>query len=138
MRPFARHTVSVALIVFDRMARLFPVARGRRFVRLEHQAAERYVRTLMARSAGLGGVTRRLKGVIVMCYYELPEVKEEIGYRPDPYISAVSQRRLARYGAQIRMGEAAVLAGDGAGPSRTAAAAPAGDQRQPEEGEEGR
>ncbi len=110
MRPFARHTVSVALIVFDRMARLFPAARGRRFVRLEHQAAERYVRTLMARSAGLGGVTRRLKGVIVMCYYELPEVKEEIGYRPDPYISAVSQRRLARYGAQIRMGEAAVLA----------------------------
>ena len=39
-----------------------------------------------------------------MCYYELPEVKEQLGYRPDPYIAAVSRRRLASYGAQIRAG----------------------------------
>ena len=45
-----------------------------------------------------------------MCYYELPEVKEQLGYRPDAYIAAVSQRRLRSYGAQIRAGEAAVLA----------------------------
>ena len=55
--------------------------------------------------------------MIVMCYYELPEVKEELGYRPDPYIAAVSWRRLARYGPQIRAGESAVLAGDPAEPS---------------------
>lgn len=50
-----------------------------------------------------------------MCYYELPEVKEQLGYRPDPYIAKVSKRRLASYGAQIRAGEAAALAPDPAG-----------------------
>ena len=110
--PAARHALSAALIVFDRAARLNPRARGRRFIRLGDQAADHYVRTLLARSGGLSSVVRRLKGLVVMCYYELPEVKEEIGYRPDPYIAAVSRRRLARYGAQIRAGEAAALTGD--------------------------
>jgi len=50
--------------------------------------------------------------MVAMCYYELPEVKEEIGYRPGPYIAAVSRRRLESYGPEIRAGEAAVLAPD--------------------------
>lgn len=127
VQPAARHALSAALIVFDRAACLNPRARGRRFVRLGDQAADRYVRMLLARSGGLSSVVRRLKGLIVMCYYELPEVKEEIGYRPDPYIAAVSRRRLARYGAQIRAGEAATLAGGP--PDQTEAIDP-----KPEEG----
>jgi hypothetical protein len=117
IQPSARRALRAAFIMFDRAARLYPPARGRRFSRLDDRTAERYVRALLARSTGLGsnglgGVTRRLKGLIVMCYYELPDVKEEIGYRPDPYITAVSRRRLASYGAQIRAGEAAVLGPD--------------------------
>jgi hypothetical protein len=127
VQPAARHALSAALIVFDCAARLNPRARGRRFIRLGDQAADRYVRTLLARSGGLSSAVRRLKGLIVMCYYELPEVKEEIGYRPDPYIAAVSRRRLARYGAQIQAGEAAALAGGP--PDQTEATDP-----QPEEG----
>ena len=50
----------------------------------------------------------RLKSVLVMCYYELPEVQREIGYDPAPYIAAVSRRRLDSYGPDIRAGEAAV------------------------------
>lgn len=121
VQPAARHALSAALIVFDRAAWLYPRARGRRFVCLGDQAADRYVRTLMARSGWLGGVVRRLKGLIAMCYYELPEVQEEIGYRPDAYIVAVSRRRLARYGAEIRAGEAAVLAGGPGGPDQAGA-----------------
>ena len=41
-----------------------------------------------------------------MCYYELPEVQREIGYDPEPYIAAVSRRRLERYGPEIRAHEA--------------------------------
>jgi hypothetical protein len=52
----------------------------------------------------------------VFCYYELPEVKDQLGYRPDAYITAGSQRRLAAYGPQIRAGEAALLAPDAGGP----------------------
>jgi hypothetical protein len=49
---------------------------------------------------------RRLKSVVTMCYYELPEVQREIGYDPAPYIAAVSRRRLESYGPQIRAAEA--------------------------------
>jgi hypothetical protein len=55
-------------------------------------------------------MVERLRGVMVMCYYELPEVQREIGYEPGPYIAAVSRRRLASYAAQIRAGEASVTA----------------------------
>jgi hypothetical protein len=57
-------------------------------------------------------MAERLRGVMVMCYYELPEVQREIGYDPGPYIAAVSRRRLESYAADIRAAEAAVTARD--------------------------
>ena len=46
-------------------------------------------------------------------------VKDQLGYRPDAYIAAVSRRRLASYGAQIHAGETALLApGPGRGTAR--------------------
>jgi len=113
--PAARCALSAAFVVLDQGARLYPRSGGRRFARLEDQAAEAYLRALLAGRGSLAVTARWLKGLVVMCYYELPEVKEEIGYRPDPYIALVSRRRLASYGAQIRAGEAAVLAGLPAG-----------------------
>jgi hypothetical protein len=96
-------------VAFDQGARLYPPARGRRFVHLADDVADAYYRSVLARR-GAGLALQRVKGLVVMCYYELPEVKEQLGYRPDAYIAAVSQRRLRSYGAQIRAGEAAVLA----------------------------
>ena len=55
-------------------------------------------------------LVQRLRGLVVMCYYELPPVQREIGYDPAPYIAAVSRRRLESYGPEIRAGEAAVTA----------------------------
>jgi hypothetical protein len=112
-----RRLIPVGFVLFDRAARLYPGARGQRFARLGDQEADAYLRAVLTRRVGgLGTVVRRLKGLVVMCYYELPEVKEQLGYRPDPYIAAVSRRRLASYGAEIRAGEAAVLAPDRPGP----------------------
>ncbi len=111
VQPAARHALSAAFVVLDHGARLYPQSGGRRFARLGDHAAESYLRALLAGRGTLAAMARRLKGLVVMCYYELPEVKEEIGYRPDPYIAMVSRRRLVSYGAQIRVGEAAVLAG---------------------------
>jgi hypothetical protein len=105
-----RRPVLAGLVAFDRGARLHPRARGRRFVRLDDAAAEAYFRAVLARGGLIGTALARVKGLIVMCYYELPSVKERIGYRPDTYIAAVSRRRLATYGAEIRAGEAAVFA----------------------------
>jgi len=111
-------SVRGGLVAFDRGARLYPRARGRRFVHLADGTADAYFRAVLARRrGGLGPALQRIKGLVVMCYYELPEVQDQLGYRPGGYIAAVSRRRLASYGPQIRAGEAAVLA---PGPDATA------------------
>ena len=106
-----RWSVRGGLVAFDQGARLYPRARGRRFVQLAAGDADAYFRAVLARRAGgMGPALARIKGLVVMCYYELPEVKDQLGYRPDAYIAAVSRRRLVSYGPQIRAGEAALLA----------------------------
>jgi hypothetical protein len=101
LRPAPRRALGFAFAALDQGARLYPAARGRRFARLDDRVADAYLRALLARV----GLVERLKGLIVMCYYELPEVKAEIGYAPDPYIAAVARRRLESYGAEIRAAE---------------------------------
>jgi len=105
-----RKSIPVVFVLFDRAARLYPPARGRRFAQLGDGAADAYLRAVLARPrGGLAAAIRQLKGLVVMCYYELPDVKEQLGYRPGPYIAAVSRRRLVAYGAEIRAVEASLL-----------------------------
>jgi hypothetical protein len=106
--PEARKALTVTLVVLDQAARLYPRSRGRRFSRLDDPAAEAYIRALLASRGVPSEFVRRLKGLVLMCYYDLPPVQREIGYDPAPYIAAVSRRRLASYGPEIRAGEAAV------------------------------
>jgi hypothetical protein len=108
--PAARKALAAALVLLDQGARLYPPSRGRRFARLDDRVATAYIRALLARHAAPAEMIRRLKSVVTMCYYELPEVQREIGYDPDPYIAAVSRRRLESYGPQIRAAQAAANA----------------------------
>ena len=108
--PAARKAMAVALVLLDQGARLYPPSRGRRFARLDDRVAGAYIREVLARRGPAAELIWRLKSVITMCYYELPEVQREIGYDPAPYIAAVSRRRLGSYGRDIRAGEAAVTA----------------------------
>ena len=110
LAPVARKGLGIAFVALDQGARLYPRSRGRRFSRLNDQAAEAYIRAVLARGGIAGQLVQRLRGLVVMCYYELPVVQREIGYDPVPYIAAVSRRRLESYGPQIRAGEAAVTA----------------------------
>jgi hypothetical protein len=107
LAPAARKGVTAALVAIDQGARLYPRSRGRRFTRLDDQAAEAYIRALLRSE-----LVQRIKGLVVMCYYELPVVQREIGYHPAPYMAAVSRRRLESYGPEIRAGEAAVTEPD--------------------------
>jgi hypothetical protein len=111
LQPAARRALCAGFVIVDQRARLARGSRGRRLTHLDDRAADAYLRMLMNRAGGVAGLAKRLKGLIVMCYYDLPDVQEEIGYRPASYIAAVSRRRLESYGAQIRAGERAVLAG---------------------------
>jgi hypothetical protein len=111
-----RLLIPSGLVAFDQGARLYPRARGRRFVRLADPDADSYFRAVLAwRHGVLATPLQRMKGLVVMCYFEVPEVKEQLGYRPDSYIAEVSLRRLSSYGAQIRAAEAAALGFDPAG-----------------------
>jgi hypothetical protein len=101
----ARKVLAATLVLLDQGARLYPSSRGRRFARLDDRLAGAYVRALLARRDPAAELIRRLKSVVTMCYYELPEVQREIGYDPAPYIAAVSRRRLETYGPQIRAAE---------------------------------
>jgi hypothetical protein len=114
--PAARKALATALAVLDQGARLYPPSRGRRFARLDDRVAGAYVGALLARRDAAGEVVRRLKSVVVVCYYDLPEVQREIGYDPAPYIAAVARRRLESYAPQIRAAEAAITAADGENP----------------------
>jgi hypothetical protein len=118
----ARWLVQGGLVIFDQGARLYPRAHGRRFARLRDEDADAYFRAVVARPrGGLAASVQRIKGLVVFCYYEQPEVKERLGYRPDRYIAEVSRRRLSRYGAQIRAGELGSL---GPGPGDPDAMSP--------------
>ena len=110
LAPTARRGLTAAFVILDQGARLYPRARGRRFSRLDDPAAEAYIRALLARGGVLAQLLQRLRGLVVMCYYELPTVQREIGYQPAPYIAAVSRRRLDSYGPEIAVAEAAVTA----------------------------
>jgi hypothetical protein len=110
LAPAARRALTAAIVVLDQGARLYPRSRGRRFSRLDDQAAEAYIRALLARGGIAAQLVQRLRGLVVMCYYELTPVQREIGYHPGPYIAAVSRRRLESYGPEIAAGEAAVTA----------------------------
>lgn len=103
--PAAGRMVSVFFSAIDQGARLYPACRCRPLTFAPTWAAASYVGTLIGWRGTAGELVRRLKGLVAMCYYELPEVKREIGYLPDPYIAAVSARRLERYGADIRIAE---------------------------------
>jgi hypothetical protein len=102
---FARRTMGPALRLFDQAARLRNG--GRRFVRLDPARADAHLaRVLYGRTSPVATVIRLVKSLVVMAYYELPEVKEQLGYDPAPYVADVTARRLARYGAEIRAAEA--------------------------------
>jgi hypothetical protein len=110
LAPTARKALTAAFVIIEQGARLYPRARGRRFSRLDDAAAEAYLRALLTRGGVPAQLVQRLRGLVVMCYYELPTVQREIGYDPAPYIAAVSRRRLESYGPEIAAGEAAVTA----------------------------
>lgn len=110
LAPGTRKSLAAVIVALDQGARLYPRSRGRCFSQLDDQAAEAYIRALLARRGLTADLMQRLKSLFVMGYYELPAVQREIGYQPAPYIAAVSRHRLASYGPEIRAAEAAVTA----------------------------
>jgi hypothetical protein len=110
---YARIAILAAFVMFDQGARLYGLARGRRFVDLPPARADAYFSHLaQSPNAQTRTIARLLKGLVTFCYYELPAVQAAVGYQPGPYVAFVAARRQATYGEAIRRGEAAVFAPD--------------------------
>ena len=82
LAPAAAKALGKAIVALDQGARLYPRARGRRLTQLDDETAEAYVRAWLARPGSGGELVRRIRSLVVMCYYELPPVQREIGYQP--------------------------------------------------------
>jgi len=108
-RP-VRGALVASFLAFDEGARLHPAGRGRRFVDLDADAADRWFRAVAGgRSSALRNLLRLMRGVVAMSYYELPAVHAELGYAPDSYIAEVAARRLRVHGAAIERAERDLL-----------------------------
>jgi hypothetical protein len=100
--PSARRALGLAMWYLDQAARLRPSSRGKRFTRLDDVRADAYLRTVLyGRWGPVAGLVRLVKSVVVMCYYDLPEVRAALGYDPDRYVAEVAARRIALYGKEI-------------------------------------
>jgi hypothetical protein len=111
--PFMRLGVLASLVILEWFAVLVPASFGRRFSSLPRAGQERYFaacwhhRLALVRQAMKG-----VKGLIAMAYYELPEVKERLGYRPEPWIASVKAMRVERFSDAIREQEQKLLSRD--------------------------
>ena len=116
--PIMRFGVVAALVVFEWFCVVVPASFGRRFSVLPRASQDRYFAAcwhhpwVLVRQAMKG-----IKGLIAMAYYELPEVKERLGYRPEPWIAQVKAMRLEKFGDEIRKHEKLVTAPDGLVPA---------------------
>jgi hypothetical protein len=106
--PAARRMTGPGLVLFDQAARLHPANRGHRFTTLDAERADAHLhRVLYGQTGLLPRVVRLTKSLVVMAYYELPEVKRRLGYDPASYVAVVAARRRERYGPEIRRAEQA-------------------------------
>lgn len=51
-----------------------------------------------------------IKGLLCLGYYEMPRVKEQLGYTPDAWVTKVKRRRFEVYGDEIQRHEAKLFA----------------------------
>jgi hypothetical protein len=112
LSPSVRRMLTLLFHALDQGARLYPACRGARMTRASPDAAAGFLAAVLAPGTMTGERTQWLRNLIVMCYYELPEVQQEIGYQPGPYIASVTRRRIERYGAQIRADETTTMDGE--------------------------
>ncbi len=110
MPPVMRTALVIGLHVFDQSAALHPSHGGKKFCELSPEQAEHWFALWWNSSVELmKEFAHKTAAVVNMNYYELPVVRHRIDYRPEDWITKVTQRRLARYGEEIRQKEAALF-----------------------------
>ena len=111
--PEMRWGVIASLVVLEWLSVFLPATFGRRFSSLPRAAQERYFAAAWHHPLALvRQAMKGVKGLVAMAYYEVPAVKERLGYRPEPWMAQVKTTRIERYAAEIRAHDAMLLAPD--------------------------
>lgn len=96
----ARRLLDVGLAMVE-VGSLRPRFGARRFSRLDAVHASRYLGWWGTRPPGLRRVGMLARDLVVLAFYEQPEVRRRVGYLPDPWITAVAERRRDRWADEI-------------------------------------
>lgn len=104
---------------------------GKPASRLDPERAHRYFVAWRHGLAIQQELAKAIKGILCLAYYEMPEVQEAMGYRPDSWIESVRKRRLAVYADDIERHERALFAPEPLVPSPAATTAPTTKEAQP-------
>lgn len=109
--PLFRSSLVAGTLTYDDSARFWPPARGRRATALGPELSARWFRTWWKSPLGIQReFARGVKSLLCLGYYEMPAVKEKLGYTPDAWIERVKRYRLQVYQDDIRRHEEELVA----------------------------
>ena len=109
--PFARTAMLTGLRGFEHTARLRPSSLGRPFSSLPLELQTAHFESYWSSPIDpLAQFAKGVKALLCMGYWEQPEVREAIGYRPAQWMAEVGARRREKWGAAIDEHEAMVRA----------------------------
>jgi hypothetical protein len=101
------------LTAFELGALAAPPWRARPFSRLPRARQEEYFRRWWESTLPpTRQFAKAVKGVLAFAYYELPEVRERVAYRPEPWIAGVKARRLRVFAEEVAAHDRLVLQPD--------------------------
>jgi hypothetical protein len=108
-----RQALIVGLTTYDLSAAAWPRARGRTASRLRGDAAAAWFRLWWrSRLPPQRELSRAVKSILALAYYEAPAVQAEMGYTPQAWIDQVKRRRLEVHGEAIERHDRSLLAPD--------------------------
>lgn len=101
--PEVRRVVTLALFAIE-FGSLWPRHGGVRFTRLAEEQARGYLEAWRTtRAPLLRQLVNDITGLIVMALYDQPAVKDQLGFRPQQWITDQSRRRLERWPREIEL-----------------------------------
>lgn len=108
-----RRALIVGLTTYDLSALAWPGARGRMAGKLDPEAAAAWFASWwQSKLLPRRELTRAVKQLFALAYYEAPAVQAELGYAAQAWIDAARRRRLAVHREAIDRHDASLLAPD--------------------------
>jgi len=105
-----RSALLAGLTSYELTSAMWPGHRGRPASRLDRERATRYYRAWRRSPLRLQReLVKGVKGILCLAYYEMPQVKEQLGYAPEDWIRTATRHRLERHGEAIARHRAALF-----------------------------